>query len=116
MKSTASFLRLGALALAATSIVSAQQVVRGPYLQIGTPNSVVVRWRTDVPTDSAVRFGSDAGALNREVKTKWKTTEHIVALEGLAPSTKYFYSIDTDDQMQVLGGLTLEDLVVACGG
>ena len=39
----------------------AQQVVRGPYLQQGTPDSVVVRWRTDVPTDSAVHFGPDAG-------------------------------------------------------
>jgi hypothetical protein len=29
-------------------------VTRGPYLQMGTPNSVIVRWRTAVPTDSRV--------------------------------------------------------------
>ena len=32
---------------------------RGPYLQVGTPNSVIVRWRTDVATDSRVLFGLD---------------------------------------------------------
>ncbi len=37
------------------------EVTRGPYLQLGTPNSVVVRWRTNVPTDSRLRFGSAAG-------------------------------------------------------
>ncbi|HZO85622.1 MAG TPA: LamG domain-containing protein, partial [Verrucomicrobiae bacterium] len=27
-------------------------ITRGPYLQLGTPHSVVVRWRTDAATDS----------------------------------------------------------------
>jgi hypothetical protein len=71
----------------------AQQIVRGPYLQQGTPESVVVRWRTDVPTDTAVRFGQDPAKLDREAKTKWKTTEHVMILEGLTPSTKYHYAI-----------------------
>ena len=71
----------------------AQNVVRGPYLQQGTPNSVVVRWRTDVPTDTAVRFGTDAAKLDRETKTKWKTTEHVMILEGLTPATKYHYAV-----------------------
>lgn len=79
-------------ALLATTL-SAQQVIRGPYLQQGTPTSVVVRWRTDVPTDSAVKFGQDAATLDRETKTKWKTTEHIILLDGLTPATKYHYAI-----------------------
>ena len=29
-------------------------LVRGPYLQLGTPDGVVVRWRTDLPTESRV--------------------------------------------------------------
>jgi hypothetical protein len=60
---------------------------------MGTPDSMVIRWRTDVPTDSAVRIGKDAAKLDREVKTKWKTTEHIVHIDGLTPSTKYHYSV-----------------------
>ena len=38
--------------------VAAQSVVRGPYLQSGTPTNVVVRWRTDVLTDGRVCYGT----------------------------------------------------------
>lgn len=37
------------------SDVTTTQVTRGPYLQTGTSASIVVRWRTDVATDSRVR-------------------------------------------------------------
>jgi acid phosphatase type 7 len=95
MKSPCSsaFARAVALLPLALAPLFAQQVVRGPYLQQGTPDSVVVRWRTDVPTDSAVRFGTEPGNLEKESKTKWKTTEHVVMLSGLTPSTKYHYSV-----------------------
>jgi len=86
-------LRLLALLPLAAPFLPAQQVVRGPYLQQGTPDSIVVRWRTDVPTDTAVKFGEDPAKLDREAKTKWKTTEHVMMLEGLKPSTKYHYAI-----------------------
>ena len=46
-------------ALAAT----AATVTRGPYLQLGTPSSIVVRWRTDAATDSEVRYGAAPGSL-----------------------------------------------------
>ncbi len=90
MKSLLSLLVLAPLGLVS---LSAQNVVRGPYLQQGTPESVVVRWRTDVPTDSNVRYGADPTKLDKEAKTKWKTTEHVMILEGLAPSTKYHYAV-----------------------
>src|SRR5262245_3655249 len=32
-------------------------LTRGPYLQLGTPNSMVVRWRTEQASPSIVRFG-----------------------------------------------------------
>jgi hypothetical protein len=46
-----------------------------------------------VPTDSAVKFGRDAAKLDQEAKTKWLTTEHVMILEGLTPSTKYHYAV-----------------------
>jgi hypothetical protein len=84
------------------SLLPAQNIVRGPYLQQGTPESVVVRWRTDVPTDTCVRFGLQPAALDQEVKTKWKTTEHILQLKGLKPATRYHYAIGNAEQP--LGG------------
>lgn len=79
-----------------------QQVVRGPYLQVGTPTSVVVRWRTDVAATSRVRFGVAANNLNLFVESAGSTTEHEITLTGLSPNTKYFYSIGT--LSQVLAG------------
>lgn len=85
--------------LSAASPLVAQNVVRGPYLQQGTPNSIVVRWRTDVPTETTVKYGTTPAKLDREAKTKWKTTEHIMILEGLTPATKYFYAIGNAEKI-----------------
>src|SRR5215216_4597697 len=46
------------LQLLASDSASVPVVTRGPYLQSGTPASVIVRWRTDTATDSRVRYGT----------------------------------------------------------
>ena len=68
-------------------------ITRGPYLQLGTPTSVVVRWRTDVATDSRVSRGTVAGQLTTNVDQATVTTEHEVTLTGLTPDTQYYYSV-----------------------
>jgi hypothetical protein len=68
-------------------------VVRGPYLQLGTPSSVIVRWRTDVPTDSVVRWGGEADLLANSITNGTRTTEHEVQLSGLSADTRYYYSV-----------------------
>ncbi|HEX8253140.1 MAG TPA: fibronectin type III domain-containing protein, partial [Thermoanaerobaculia bacterium] len=70
-------------------------VRRGPYLQLGTPTSVVVRWRTDLPTESRVRYGTAPGALTSFKDNGTVTTDHSVTLTGLSPFTKYYYAIGT---------------------
>jgi tetratricopeptide (TPR) repeat protein len=73
---------------------AAQAVLtRGPYLQVGTPTGVTVRWRTDVASDSRVRFGTSAGALSGTASDPLVTTEHVVRLTDLAASTRYFYDV-----------------------
>lgn len=68
-------------------------VSRGPYLQKGTPNSLVVRWRTSVATDSRVNYGTIPNNLNSIVSDALLTSEHELNLTGLLPDTKYYYSI-----------------------
>jgi acid phosphatase type 7 len=82
---------------------SGAQLMRGPYLQLGTPTSVVVRWRTDVNTDSRVRYGTDVNNLNRNVIDTIQTQEHEVAVSGLEPNTKYYYSIGGNTQTFGIG-------------
>ncbi len=68
-------------------------LTRGPYLQIGTQTSIVVRWRTSVPTNSIVRYRTAPGVLVSSVTDQAATTEHIVTLTNLLPGAKYFYAI-----------------------
>ncbi|WP_254562077.1 metallophosphoesterase [Dyadobacter diqingensis] len=69
------------------------QLIRGPYLQAATSNSMVIRWRTDVAASSRVQYGGAANALNQKVEDNALVTEHEIKLTGLSPKTKYFYSI-----------------------
>ncbi len=85
---------VGALA-ALDETASSQTVSRGPYLQMGTPTSVDVRWRTTTATNSRVRYGSAPGSLTAMIDDATSTTEHEVRLTGLIPDTKYYYSIGT---------------------
>ena len=68
-------------------------VTRGPYLQMGTAHQIRVRWRTNVPTDSRVRYGTAEGALDRVADEAAETTEHEILLSGLSAATRYFYSV-----------------------
>jgi hypothetical protein len=75
--------------------VDTTSVTRGPYLQNGTPNSVIVRWRTSVPTNSRVSFGTSPASLAANVDDPTLTTEHQIQLSGLTPNTQYYYSVGT---------------------
>ena len=79
--------------------LSGQSLIRGPYLQLSTPNSIVIRWRTDQPTNSVVRFGSAPGSLDQTVEDPSPTTEHEVQVTGLSPDTRYYYSVGYDTQI-----------------
>jgi hypothetical protein len=72
-------------------------IIRGPYLQLGTTNSMVIRWRTDRPTASEVSYGTSPAKLSKRAKASGTLTEHVVLLTNLQPDTKYFYSIGVHD-------------------
>ena len=72
-------------------------IIRGPYLQMGTTNSMVVRWRTDLPANNTVSYGSAPARLSRTARANGTFTEHAVQFTNLAPGTKYFYSLGATD-------------------
>jgi PKD repeat protein len=84
-------------------------LVRGPYLQSGTASGAIVRWRTDLPTDSRVVYGTDPGNLSLSVVDAAPVSEHVVTLSGLAPDTRYYYAVGSSSQ--ILGGGTADHFV-----
>lgn len=75
--------------------IDAQTIVKGPYLQIGTSSSMIVRWETNVATDTKVAYGTSSVALTSTVGNATSVTSHSVLITGLTPYTKYYYSIGT---------------------
>src|SRR5882762_6840045 len=68
-------------------------LIRGPYLQVATSNSIVIRWRTDVFVKGVVHYGSSPDHLDRTATDSMQATEHKVKLSGLEPRAKYYYTI-----------------------
>lgn len=76
----------------------AATVTRGPYLQMGTESKITLRWRTDTPTDSVVRYGGSPTNLNPTLIIPGNPTEHEVQLTGLSPLTEYYYSVGSSSE------------------
>lgn len=73
-------------------------LTRGPYLQVGTQTSIIIRWRTDIAENSRVRWGTVFGTYPNTVDSATSTTEHIVQISGLTADTKYWYTIGSSTQ------------------
>ena len=68
------------------------QVTRGPYLQLRGSTNILVRWRTDVPTDSVIHCGTNLDSLDLTFSDATTVTEHQLWLTGFQPETKYYYT------------------------
>lgn len=70
-------------------------VIRGPYIQMSTPNSTTIVWRTNGLSDSVVRYGPSPSNLNQTVSNGTPVTQHEINLTSLLPDTRYYYSVGT---------------------
>ena len=86
-------------------------LVRGPYLQQPTPTSMIVRWRTDAPTESTLRYGLDFNNLSLTISIPGPVTEHEIEVQGLKPGAGYYYSVGTPSQ--TLAGADADHYFVA---
>jgi 3',5'-cyclic AMP phosphodiesterase CpdA len=81
---------------AAAGWAHAQKLERGPYLQLPTDSSMVIRWRTDKPSKGLVRWGLSPESATNRVQHAGSLTEHVVQLTRLKPNTRYFYAIGSE--------------------
>lgn len=71
---------------------------RGPYLNLATPNSIIIKWRTTTNCDSKVFYGPIPSSLNNVVHDPLPVKDHEVMITGLQPYTKYYYAIASNNQ------------------
>lgn len=77
-------------------------LVRGPYLQMLSSNSVTIAWRTNLATDSRVTIGTDLNSQGLEVTDAQSVIDHAVEVTGLLPDMTYFYGVG--DSSQIVSG------------
>ena len=80
-------------------------LVRGPYLQSGTPTSTVIKWRTNTVTDSKVWYGNSFDQLLQTESVSGSLLDHEITITNLNPNTTYYYAIG-DSNGQLSGGDT----------
>ncbi len=68
-------------------------LLRSPYMTIPTKDSISIQWRTNISTNSQVKFGESALNLIDSMIDTISSTEHLITLKNLLPNTKYYYSI-----------------------
>lgn len=73
----------------------AQTITRGPYLQQLSNSGVIIRWRTNIPTESVVKYYEDSPAQSTSISDASTITEHIIQLSNLKADTRYNYSVGT---------------------
>lgn len=73
---------------------------RGPYLQLGTPESMVIKWVTDEASTGTVFYGLTEDQLTEQVSSVVNTRDHELQLTGLNPNTEYFYKFESSDGTQ----------------
>jgi hypothetical protein len=72
----------------------AAQLTSGPTLETQGPNTVTIRWKTDVACGSRVHYGPSPTQLNERAEGGVGAS-HVVTLEKLTPGVTYFYTVGT---------------------
>ncbi len=82
---------------------NAQNIDRGPYLQMTTTSSIYIHWRTDSPTDTKVWYGDAPDNLLETLSSSTEVEDHEILIPGLTSNTVYYYAVGNSDG-QMAGG------------
>ncbi|MDQ7074336.1 MAG: metallophosphoesterase [Gammaproteobacteria bacterium] len=94
LKTTLTALIFITLLSSLNNVAHALALSRAPYLQMATPNSITVRWRTDQLSLGEVSYGLTANNLNLTASaSNALALDHEVSLTNLSANSRYYYSV-----------------------
>lgn len=103
------------------AVAQDKAALRGPYLAMGTPQSMMVVWRTGGASQPVVRIGTTPQQLNRAITgdaikartlgaaneplsaAPTNTFQYEATISGLTPATRYYYAV-YDGEKLIAGG------------
>ncbi|MFT5429692.1 MAG: hypothetical protein ACI9OJ_000364, partial [Myxococcota bacterium] len=91
------------LVLLGLPTVANAQLTRGPYVQLGTPTTTTVVWRTLLPVTGKVWYGTNAATLDTTASGASSGFQHEVLVTGLEPATRYYYAVGSGST-KIAGG------------
>lgn len=73
---------------------SSVAVNKGPVPQFINQNTAVISWNTNQQSSSTVKYGTDPNNLSQTATGNWGVN-HQVQLQGLQPSTTYYFVVNS---------------------
>ena len=73
---------------------SSVAVNKGPVVQYVNQNTAIISWNTNQQSSSTVKYGTDGNNLNQTATGNWGTN-HQVQVQGLQPSTTYYFVVNS---------------------
>jgi hypothetical protein len=86
------------LFLSFTAFSQNNQIVRGPYLQSMTSESVLIQWRTATPQPSSLILETKGKKKSRVIADTNRVINHVLKVAGLTPTKTYTYKISVNYQ------------------
>lgn len=87
------------LLLAFPAAAASPRLTRGPYLQLQTSNSMILRWRTNRDSKGLVRYGLTPESATNLARHAGILSEHVVRLGGLRSDTRYYYAVGSETNL-----------------
>jgi phosphodiesterase/alkaline phosphatase D-like protein len=78
----------------APGTASSVAVNKGPVVQYVNQNTAIISWNTNQQSSSTVKYGTDGNNLNQTATGNWGTN-HQVQVQGLQPSTTYYFVVNS---------------------
>jgi len=92
MKRLFGLARMLAIAVLAAALPAQAAIVKGPYLQNATTDSITVCWVSDIEEAGLVKYGFGA-LLDRQANSETPALRHQVRITGLDAGTEYAYQV-----------------------